>query len=208
MKYTMYYEECNTVATEKYESMKQSILKEQNKKKFENYTLRKLQFIGLSSLETLPNYYLCIKKAEDTQIYLEKKYMQDGINYKKCTILTRGECQKILDGDILWLKNHKNELLADFYRQATLNYLRPGYLTDYSCEMLKCKKENYVTFSKKINRAVGTQNGLFDKPEMTISCLGDNEVLVNYKRVITLPSMISNMLQNQEEQSEDLAFVF
>jgi len=208
MKYTMYYKECNMITTEKYELMKQNILEEQNKKKFDNYTLRKLQFIGLSNLETSPNYSLCIKDLDDTKIYLEKKYTQNDINYKKCMALTREECQKILDGDILWLKNHKKELLADFYRQTTLNCLRPGHLTDYKCELIKCKKEGYVKFLKKINRAVGTENGLFDKPDMTISCLNEGRVLVTYKKEITLPDMINNMLQNQEEQTEDLAFAF
>ena len=207
MKYTMYYEECNTVTTEKYESMKQNIQRVKNKNNFENYTLRKLQFTGLSSQGVQPNYFLCIKNSDDTKIYLEKKYMQDGIYYKKCTALSKEECEKILKGDIQWLKNHKKELLADFYRHATLNYLRPGHLTDYNRETINCKKEGYITFCKKINRAVGTGKGLFDKPDMTISCLGDHEVLVTCKKIITLPVMISNMLQNQEEQTEDLAFV-
>lgn len=208
MKYTMYYEERSTITREKFELIKKGIQDENIHSKLESYTLRKLQFIGMSSLGTQPNYYLCIKNSDDSLICLEKKYVLDGIHYKESTPLTRKECQKILDGDIAWLENHKIELLADFHRQVTLNYLRPGYMTDYQRETIKGKKEGCVTFSKKINRAVGTQNCLFDQPDMWISCLNDNEIMVNYKKEITMPAMISSMLQNMEEQPEDMAFAF
>lgn len=207
MKYAMYQEESSIVTNEKYEQMKNSVLKENPKRTLEEFQLRKLQFIGSES-DAVPNFFLCVKNQDENQIYLEKKYIQNRIFYKKCTKLTREEYERIYRGDLEWMRNHRNALLADFYLQVTLNHLRPGYLTESRREMMHCKKEGYVTFIKKIERAAGSRAGLFDEPYMLISCLDEEKVKVTYKKVVTLPVVISSMLQSGEETGEDLAFVF
>mgnify|MGYP000083312922 CR=1 FL=1 len=207
MKYTMYQEESSTVTSEKYDQMRQTLLQELPKKKSEEFQLRKLQFLGTGS-DSIPNFFLCVKNQDKDQIYLEKKYIQNRIYYKRCTRLTMGEYQKIYTGDLEWMKGHRNPLLADFYLQVTLNHLCPGYLTRSDREMIPCKKGGHVTFLKKIERAAGSRTGLFDEPYTWISCLNEGKVLINYKKVVTLPGVISNMLQSGDEMSEDLGFVF
>ena len=64
------------------------------------------------------------------------------------------------------MKNHRKELLADFYRQATLNSLYPGRITDYRREMCRVKKGEYVTFTTAIGRGIGPCRNLFEEPEM------------------------------------------
>jgi len=203
MRYTTYYEECDTITFDQYEQIRQTILKNEPKKHFETYTLRKLQFIGGADTEAIPNYYLCMKNQDEAQIYLEKKYTQNGIHYKKCLKISRPECEQILSGDLDWMKNHKQELLSDFYLQVTLNHLSPGYITEYKREMAVCKKEGIVTFFKKIDRRIGTTNQLLDSSDMTISCLDEGKVFVIYRKSVKLPMIISNMFQSQEESSED-----
>ena len=46
MRYTMYYEENDTIDDEKYDLLKQRLLLEQPKKKFESYTIKKQRFVG------------------------------------------------------------------------------------------------------------------------------------------------------------------
>lgn len=41
--------------------------------------------------------------------------MQNGLYFKKCAKLSREESEKLLNGDLEWMKNHRKELLADFY---------------------------------------------------------------------------------------------
>lgn len=208
MKYTMYQEEHSTVTYDKYLQLKQSLLNDQSKKSLEEFTLRKLQFIGAVDSDAVPNYFLCVKNQDEEQIYLEKKYIQNRIYYKKCTKLTKEEYERIYHGDLEWMKNHKNPLFVEFYLQITLNHLRPGYLTEYSREMMHCRKEGYVTFFHRIERAAGSRTGLFDRPYMLISCLDEGKVLVTYKKVVSIPGVIGSMLQGQEETNEDLGFVF
>jgi hypothetical protein len=208
MRYVTYYEECNTLTADRYQQAKQMILAEEPKKKLEKYTLRKLQFIGNSSQKAIPNYYLCLRDKDENQIYLEKKYIQGGIYYKRCLKLSKEECSRILMGDLEWMKNHKKALLAEFYLQVTLNHLSPGYMTEYEREMVHCKKEGYVTFFKSIKRAVGTTNHLFEDPEFFISCLDHGKVLVTYKKAAKLPDVISSMIQVPEEPAEDYLFAY
>ena len=206
MKYTMYQEESSMVSNGKYEQMKRTLQAEQPKVTWEAFQLRKLQFLGAS--DGAPNYFLCVKNQDKEQIYLEKKYIQNKIYYKKCTKVTLEEYGRIYRGDVEWMKNHRNPLLADFYLQATLNHLCPGHLTESSREMMHCRKEGYVIFQKKIERAAGSRIGLFEEPYMMLPCLNEEKVLVTYRKVVTLPVVISSMLQSGEDWGEDLGFVF
>ena len=90
------------------------------------------------------------------------------------------------------MKNHKKALFTDFYRQVSLNHLSPGRITDYEREMLKCRKEGYVTFTRKIERAVGHPKSMFENPQFAISCLDEGKVLVSVKKKI-LPAVLVSM---------------
>ena len=106
------------------------------------------------------------------------------------------------------MKNHRKELVADFYLQATLNSLYPGRITDYQREMCRVKKGEYLTFTTAIARGVGPCRSLFEEPEMKISCLDEVKVLLTYKKSASLPQMVSSMLQGQEEKQDEYGFVF
>ena len=64
--------------------------------------------------------------ANDEINRLEKKYMQMHIWHRACAKLSRTDCDRILRGDIEWMKDSKEALFQDFYLQATLNHLSPG----------------------------------------------------------------------------------
>ena len=208
MLYTTYYAESNSITKEHYQEMKKTLFINDPKKQMEVFQLRKLEFVGSAPVQPMARYYLCVKNGDESQIFLEKKYIQNGLYYKKCAKLTREECQKIMDGNLEWMKNHKKELVADFYRQATLNTLYPGRITDYQREMCKCRKGEYLTFTTSIERGVGQCKDLFAEPEMKISCLDEEKVLMTYKKKANLPQIVSSMLQNQDDAPEEYEFVF
>lgn len=208
MLYTTYYAESNSITKERYQEMKKALFINDSKKQMEVFDLRKLEFAGSASVKPLARYCLCVKNGEESQIFLEKKYTQNGLHYEKCVKLTLEECQKIMTGNLEWMENHKKELLADFYRQATLNSLYPGRITDYRREMCKCKKGEYLTFTTSIERGVGQCKDLFAEPEMKISCLDEEKVLMTYRKKANLPQMVSSMLQIQDDTPEEYEFVF
>ena len=191
---------------EKYSALQQLLQKEENQK-FEKYTLRKLKFRGDVSNEAVPHYYLCVKNQDEDAIYLEKKYMQMHIWHRACAKLSRTDCDRILRGDIEWMKDSKEALFQDFYLQATLNHLSPGNVIEYQKERLKCK-EGYVAFVKKVRCVVGGWGNLFWPEAMTIQCLEENKVLTVYKKRVNLPNTIWEMMQGTAILSEDMAFAF
>ncbi|MDO5423585.1 MAG: hypothetical protein Q4F41_07665 [Eubacteriales bacterium] len=208
MNYTTYYEECENITEERYGELKCLLEASEPKKKFQSFHLRKLEFRGANVQKAVPQFYFCVKNRDEKEIYLEKKYQQNGIYFKKCAQLTREECDRILRGDVEWMKSHKKGLFNDFYRQVSLNHLSPGRVTDYDREMLKCKKEGYVTFIKRIDRATGQAKSLFEEPEFLIPCLDKGEVLVTYKKEVLLPAVLVSVMQIQEDKESDLAFLF
>ena len=205
MLYTTYYAQKENITEERCREMEKALAERDGKP--EKFHLRKMEFSG-SQHKAVPRYFLCVKNYDKNQIFLEKRYVQNGLNYKKCVKVTEEECQKIMDGDLEWMKNHRKELLADFYRQATLNSLYPGRVTDYEREMFRCRKGEYITFVTSVERGVGLSKDLFQKPEMKISCLDEGKVLVIYKKSASLPQIVSNMLQGQDDTPDEYAFVF
>lgn len=212
MRYVTYYEENETVRKDRYEQMKQTALGEQPKKKVESYSLKKLRFVQTAvpeekQNESSPRYYICMKNNDDTQIYIEKKYTQNGIIYKRCEKITRDEADKILAQDVSWMKSHKRELMEDFYLQYTLNKLRPTHITEYAREMMRYKK-GYITFAHKVSRIAGGEVNIFSDEGIAIQCLNEEHVNVSYKWEVTLPQMIMNMIQSTEEPENEFAFAF
>lgn len=205
MEYVTYYEERNTITVGKYQQIRQNLLSGEQQCSLEKNTLRKLKFIGNESQAAHADYALCIKNGDDEQIYLEKKYIQNGLHFKSTLKLSREECQQILDGDLDWMKDHKKDLLSDFYRQITLNHLCPGYMTEYERETAHRKKGECLIFCRKISRAVGITNRLFDEPKMAFQCLDEGKILVTYKKEVKLPKIFGGLFTGQEEQPPEAA---
>ena len=183
MIYTTYYAQTNSITEERYKELKEAYLST-NTGNLESFHLRKLEFQGAGQRKAVASYYLCMKNRE--------------------------ESEKLLNGDLEWMKNHRKELLADFYRQATLNSLYPGRITDYRREMCRVKKGEYVTFTTAIGRGIGPCRSLFEEPEMKLPCLDKGKVLLTYKKSASLPQMVSSMLQGQsmEEKQDEYGFIF
>lgn len=207
MKYMTYYEERNTVTAGKYQQMKQKLMADEQQYLMEKYTLKKLKFIANETQTACADYSLCVKEGKEEKIFLEKKYIQNGLHFKSSLKISREECLKILEGDLEWMKGHKRDLLADFYLQITLNHLSPGYLTEYEKERIQCRKGNHIIFCRKINRAVGTTNRLFEEPEIVIPCLDEGKVLITYKKMVKLPKIFGMLFTGQEEQPGEAALL-
>ena len=111
MIYTTYYAQTNSITEERYKELKEAYLST-NTGNLESFHLRKLEFQGAGQRKAVASYYLCMKNRDESQIFLEKKYMQNGLYFKKCAKLSREESEKLLNGDLEWMKNHRKEGLA------------------------------------------------------------------------------------------------
>lgn len=203
MKYTLYHEKNEELTKEQYEK-KQSKLREAQDWQVECYTLQKLHFRKSEGQDAVADYYLCRKEEK---LFLVKKFIQNGICYEKSHGLTREEAERILAGDMEWMKGHKEWLMADFYRQVTLNYLSPGHLTIYKKERWSHKKSRSVLFCKEIKRAIG-KTDFFKGPDHCFDCLDQGKVLMIQRAQVTIPDYMKSMIQGMEEEPNSLAMVY
>ena len=211
MKYVTYREDNVTVNEEKCERVKKSILEGKEKVRWHQYILRKLRFASEAGKEgreesSIPKFYLCLMIQNGNKLYLEKKYQQNGIYFKCYEELTETQCRNILNGNVEWMKTDKKSLFREFYFQYTLNKIRPWYVTEYDRETAINIHGEYLTFNRNIRRIAGGVTDLFDDENIRILCLSEGRVIVSSKKMITIPTILRDMLQNAEESMEMKAF--
>ncbi|MBU9725318.1 VTC domain-containing protein [Diplocloster modestus] len=212
MKYTTYYEDSCMIGYSGYEQMKAMVERENPNGILEHVKVRKLKFENteienqrLAGDEGIPLYSICLKNLDENRLYLEKKSRQNQVTYKSYTKLTREECEKILNGDVEWMKTHKKSLCRDFYLQYTINNLRPTRVREYEREIGKCKDNNYITFNLNIRTALDKNVDLFAEEIDMMDCLSEDKVAVSYKKETKIPRVIANVLHIGNEQLNELA---
>ena len=67
-------------------------------------------------------------------IRLEKKSKINGLCNKVTCRITAEECQKMIDGDIAFMKDSERELLRELYAKMTYQLLRPKCIVAYNRE--------------------------------------------------------------------------
>nr|WP_297705149.1 polyphosphate polymerase domain-containing protein [uncultured Butyrivibrio sp.] len=72
--------------------------------------------------------------GDTSVIHLEKKSKASGLGTKVSASLSREEAQKIVDGDIDWMKESSNELIKELYSKMVSERLRPRTIVDYTRE--------------------------------------------------------------------------
>ena len=82
MIYTTYYAQTDSITEERFEELKQAGFSGGNAQ-IEKFHLRKLEFQGTGQQKAVAGYYLCMKNRDEKQIFLEKKYTQNGLYFKK-----------------------------------------------------------------------------------------------------------------------------
>lgn len=209
MEYMSYYEEINKIQRADYEKIKKQML-ESHTKNFQAITIRKIEFVNvagyLSAENDLPRYYICMKNRNEDFIYIEKKGRLNNAVYKNCLNISKEECKKILAGEIEWMKDSSQLLLNDVYRQITINGMELGGMKDYFREVYQCSKDKRMVFDTRIQRIMGKEIQFFEDDGMRVDCLFENHVKLSYRRDKTIPRMIANMMQNQEQITGEFAF--
>lgn len=207
MQYTLYYEEQRKLDMEEYRQIKHILRRREPSCGGASFTLRKLRFCGEDVNDAIPRYSLCVKDQDANQIYLEKKYLQNHIWHKACAKMCGEDCERLLRGDIQWMKGHGEVLFEDFYFQATLNHLSPGKVIEYQREVYRCR-DGCVIFNRNVQCVLGGCGDLLKPTSMAIHCLDENKVMMSYRKRADLPNMLREILQVREPQAQEAAFAF
>ena len=168
---------------------------------------RRLKFENLTPLPDEGRYSICMMDFDPGQIYLELKYIQKGITYKKLTKLTEENCISVLEGNTEWMTEAKDKLTQGFYRQLELNNIRPGNVIE-TCKTVYCRKSDYISLKHSVRSIRNNGYKFFDPDTYMIQCLDYGKVELDRKQAVTLPRFIETVLGRAEEAGEEIpAFV-
>ncbi len=91
-------------------------------------------------------------------IRLEKKSKINGMCSKESARLTAEECQKIINGDIIFLLEKENNLFRELYAKIQYQLLRPKCVVVYERESFVCSAGNVrVTIDTNIRGSYDTE---------------------------------------------------
>ena len=127
-------------------------------------------------------------------IRLEKKMKINSMTSKLSCPITRPEVEKILSGDLEWMKNSERALLIELYAKMKYQQLRPKTIVDYVRECFIYAPGNVrVTLDTNIQTGVSSTNLFDDTPVVKTS--SEPVIIMEVKYDSFLPSVIKCMIQ-------------
>lgn len=135
-------------------------------------------------------------------IKLEKKSKVNGLCSKISTIITRDQCEKILNGDIKWMKKSEDALMVELYTKMNYQRLKPKTIVDYVREPYVYRTGNVrITIDSEIKTGVYSKD-LFNQDLPVIECDSKGIIILEVKYDEFLPNIIKDIIQiNNRRQS-------
>lgn len=122
-------------------------------------------------------------------IFLEKKSKWNNLCSKESTELTEEEVQRLLRGEIMWMKNTDRVLCRELYAKMAGQGLRPKTIVDYTREPFVFAPGNVrVTLDYAIH--TGLQCTDFLNPQAVTVPAGEDRILLEVKWDEYLPDII------------------
>lgn len=145
-------------------------------------------------------YRIRIYNVSDRIIRLERKSKWNEYVLKESAPLTRSQVYRLLEGDIDWLADKGQRLLADFYQDLKAGAMRPSVIVDYIREAyVDVSTNTRVTFDKQL--AVGLHSfDLFDPNLATWEAIQGPRMIMEIKFRRFLPGTIRSLAQVSAHQ--------
>ena len=134
-------------------------------------------------------------------IHLEKKSKRSGLGAKYSAELTKGEAQKIVDGELDWMMSSGRALVQELYCKMRCQGLRPKTIVDYTREPFIYRPGNVrVTLDYDIRTGLSCTD--FLNPDCVMIPAGDAPILLEVKWDAFLPSVIRDAVQTPGRRVE------
>ncbi len=138
-------------------------------------------------------------------IRLEKKSKIRGLCLKDSEKITKEECEKIINGDIEFIRDSNKKLFIDLYSEIKGNLLRPRTIVDYTREAYIYPIGNVrITFDKSIRTGLNNIN-MFDKNLPTIETIDNKYIVLEVKFDEFLPQIIRDIIQVKERRATSIS---
>lgn len=138
-------------------------------------------------------------------IRLEKKSKINGLCSKMSEPILKEECERIINGDIDFLKESKKGLFVELYSKMKWDLLKPKAIVDYTREAYVYPVGNVrITFDKNIRTGIYSKN-LFDKDLPTINSIHNRYIVLEVKYDEFLPEIIQHIIQTNDRRAEAIS---
>ena len=139
--------------------------------------------------------------GDPSVIHLEKKSKRSGLGTKYSAELTKGEAQKIVDGELDWMMSSGRALVQELYCKMRCQGLRPKTIVDYTREPFIYRPGNVrVTLDYDIRTGLSCTD--FLNPDCVMIPAGDAPILLEVKWDAFLPSVIRDAVQTPGRRVE------
>lgn len=138
-----------------------------------------------------------IYNDSDSVIRLERKKKFGSYIFKEGARLTRGEVERILEGDYGFLLKSDQPLCREFYVECVSHVMRPRVIVDYEREAWTMKEGDVrITFDTDVRAAVGGWD-IFDGGLPTLPVLENGKQVLEVKFTEFLPQTVKELLPPQ-----------
>lgn len=142
-----------------------------------------------------------IYNGKENVIRLEKKIKENELCGKQAAFLTRGQCERILAGDMDWILDTNAPVLLEFYAKARGQRLKPKTLVDYRREAYIYPFGNVrITFDSDIRSGLYA-TGIFDSEVPTVQVSEPGTMLLEIKYDQFMPDLIRDIIQAKNRRS-------
>lgn len=127
-------------------------------------------------------------------IRLEKKMKINTMTSKLSCPISRAEAERILSGDIEWMKKSERALLIELYAKMQYQQLRPKTLVDYSRECFIYSPGNVrITLDTDIRTGISSTSLFSETPGIKTN--SEPEIIMEVKYDHFLPYVIRCLIQ-------------
>lgn len=134
-------------------------------------------------------------------IKLEKKSKIYGLCNKLSAAVTKEECERIIQGDIEWMRECKQGLLLELYAKMKYQQLRPKTIVEYTREPFVYQTGNVrITFDSKVRTGISSKD-FFDLEAPTVAANEESITILEVKYDHFLPEIIENCIQMRDRRT-------
>lgn len=129
-------------------------------------------------------------------ITLEKKMKINDLCLKCDATITEDECRRILNGDLGWMKTHREELVRELYAKMQYQLLKPRVLVSYLREPYIYTPGNVrVTFDSEIRTSLFQKEFLKKRIADISATDAPQDMILEVKYDAFLPEIIQDLIQ-------------
>ncbi|CAK7059304.1 molecular chaperone [Tissierella sp. P1] len=155
----------------------------------------KALFEKISGVNHREKFRIRLYNNDASFIKLEKKVKDNGLTAKFSTKISIEECNRILSGDIDWIKFIDNSLLKELYIKMKSELFKPKTIVDYNREAYIYPIGNVrITFDRTIKSGVFSRN-IFNENLPAVNVLDSKIIILEVKYDEFLPDVIADIIQ-------------